>query len=179
MAEVTTLPHSATSSAASTVRGKRDRGTPTKQTPQQPKKRVSLRERERSLGCEQSVSTRLPLFPPIDRTPHRPKKRVSLREREHSVGCEQSVSTRLPLFPPKSACTWSLEEVKSLVEFVLFHADPIEKWPSHKRDEFWDSAARFVQRRSRATLRRTGKGIVMDNFLCLYQVLTYCRFGLP
>jgi hypothetical protein len=96
MAEVTTPPHSATSSAASAVRGKRDRGTPTKQTPQQSKKRVLLRERGRSLGCEQSVST------------------------------------RLPLFPPKSACTWSLEEVKSLVEFVLFHADPMDKWPSHK-----------------------------------------------
>ena len=99
---------------------------------------------------------------PTYQTPQRPKKRVSLRERERSVAREQSVSTRLPLFPPTSAGTWSLEEVKALVEFMLFHTDPTEKWPTHKRDDFWDSAARFVQRRSRATLRRTGKDIIFN-----------------
>ena len=114
MAEAATPP-------PSTAHGKRDRGTPTLETP------------------------------------HRPKKRVSLRERERTLGPQTTVSTRQPLFPPESPGTWSAEEVKALVEFVLFHGDPAEKWPSHKRQEFWDSAAKFVQRRSRATLRRTGK----------------------
>ena len=53
------------------------------------------------------------------------------------------------LFPPTLAGDWSVDEVKALVEFVLFRTDP-EKWLSHKRDEFWESAARFVQRQSYA-----------------------------
>lgn len=105
----------------------------------------------RAVGAKRDRST------PTGQTPQRPKKRVPLREREHTLGYAPPAGMRLPLFPPATPGTWSPDEVKSLVEFVLFHGDPVQKWPTHKRDDFWASAARFVQTRNHATLRRTGK----------------------
>ena len=53
--------------------------------------------------------------------------------------------------------TWSKEEDKALVEFVLFHSDPAV-WPSHsKKSKFWKDAATFVQQRSKASVQRNGR----------------------
>ena len=68
-------------------------GTTTEITLWHPKKRIPLRERERE------------------------RERKREREREQSSGCESS--SRQPLFANTSAGTWSLDEVKELVEFVL------------------------------------------------------------
>ena len=48
---------------------------------------------------------------------------------------------------------WRDAEIKTLVEFVLFHSAR-DKWPSHKQDSFWScaSAGLFVDKNSRATL---------------------------
>ena len=35
--------------------------------------------------------------------------------------------------------TWSPKQVRALAEFVLFHGDPVKKWPSHKRDQLYVS----------------------------------------
>ena len=129
MAEFTTPP--------TTAHCKRDRGSPTQQTPQRPRKRVSLREGVRSGELESAI-----------------------------------LGPRSPLFPPASAGTWSSEEVKALVEFVLFHTD-LNKWPTHKREGFWSGAASFVKKRSHATLRRTGKEKSSYSYtLCI--VLGHC-----
>jgi len=71
---------------------------------------------------------------PMKHPPRRPKKRISLREKEQSLERERS-SRRLPLFPQTSAATWSVDKLKALVEFVLFHTD-LDKWRG---------AASFVQ----------------------------------
>ena len=87
--------------------------------------------------CEQTT--------PMGQTPQRPKKRVPLREKDHTIGYVSSASTCLPLFLPATPGNWSAEEVKALVEFVLFHGNPVHKWLTHKQDDFWASAARFMQ----------------------------------
>ena len=81
---------------------------------------------------------------PTGQTPQRPKKRVPLREKDRTIGYVSSAGTRLPRFSPATPGNWSAEEVKALVEFVLFHGVPVHKWPTHKRDDYWASAARFV-----------------------------------
>ena len=50
---------------------------------------------------------------------------------------------------------WSQEEVKALVEFVLFHGQG-KTWPCHKREVFWKAAGSFVQVRSKSVRERTG-----------------------
>ena len=60
MAEATTPPPPSDRAAT----GKRERTTPTGQTPQRPKKRVPLREKDRTIGYVSSAGTRLPLFSP-------------------------------------------------------------------------------------------------------------------
>ncbi len=83
-------------------------------------------------------------------TPGRPK-----RERRR-------VPSRKQLFPvpepvAKFVDTWTKEENKALVEYVLFHGEP-NVWPSHsKGSKFWQLAAEFVQQRSGASTKRTGE----------------------
>ena len=57
--------------------------------------------------------------------------------------------------------TWSREEDRALVEFVLFHSDPAV-WPSHsKKSKFWTEAATFVQQRSKASVQRNGSSLIL------------------
>lgn len=82
------------------------------------------------------------------------------------VRARRCVSSKRELFPAlqksppplqPSVETWTEEENKALVEFVLFYGDQTV-WPSHsKKSRFWVDAANYVQCRSRATNRRTGK----------------------
>ena len=72
--------------------------------------------------------------------------------------------TRRQLFPvPEHSSvqytskeSWSEEENKALVEFMLFHSDP-SVWPSHsKKSKFWQEAALFIQKRTNTVFQRTG-----------------------
>ncbi len=70
--------------------------------------------------------------------------------------------------------TWSVEENKALVEYVLFHVGDPDTWPSHsKRSKFWKEAAEFVQQRSKALTKRSGKKekLIYDDSICI--VLIY------
>ena len=53
---------------------------------------------------------------------------------------------------------WSDAEIEALVEFVLFHSAG-DSWPTHKQDGFWSSAGEFLQKRTKNSMRRTGKNI--------------------
>lgn len=55
--------------------------------------------------------------------------------------------------------TWSEDEVKALVEFVLFHSNT-KAWPSHNHQSFWSNAAVYVKHRSSSTCKRSGKSFV-------------------
>ena len=69
----------------------------------------------------------------------------------------------VPATSSDMACkqTWSREEDKALVEFVLFHSDPAV-WPSHsKNSKFWTDAATFVQQRSKAFVQRNGSSLIL------------------
>lgn len=83
--------------------------------------------------------------------PHRPTKRVPLRQEGTAEGRR--------LFLPGSqakAAQWSENEMKSQVEFILFHCS-VEAWPTHKQDMFWKNAADFVKKRAKVTQARTSK----------------------
>ena len=65
----------------------------------------------------------------------------------------------------KAVETWSSEENKALVQFVLFHG-PEDVWPSHsKNSKFWSEAALFIQRAGRSTAKRTGSANLYHNML--------------
>ena len=99
------------------------------------------------------VNLKRPRGTPTLQTPQRPLKRIPLRE---SGGLQAQSSRRLPFFPQTSAATWSQEELKALVEFILFHCS-VEKWPTHKLQEFWRNAAEFIKKRTHASYSRTGR----------------------
>ena len=60
---------------------------------------------------------------------------------------------------PVSHAPWSEQEVKALVEFILFHT-PGDNWPTTKNDHFWRNAAMFVKERSCANVLRTSKVVL-------------------
>lgn len=51
---------------------------------------------------------------------------------------------------------WSDNEVKALVEFILFHSKG-DSWPCHNRMEFWKAAASFIKDRTNTPHCRSGK----------------------
>ena len=65
----------------------------------------------------------------------------------------------------KAVETWSSEENKALVQFVLFHG-PEDVWPLYsKSSKFWSEAALFIQRAGRSTAKRTGSANLYHNML--------------
>lgn len=63
--------------------------------------------------------------------------------------------------------TWSVEENKALVQFVLFHG-PEDTWPSHsKSSKFWSEAALFIQRTGGASINRTGNTCKLETIILL------------
>lgn len=107
---------------------------------------------------------------PTGHTPHRPKKRVSLREQEESGLQSGKSGRRLPLFTQTSLGTWSVDEVKALTEFILFYTE-VDKWPTHKREHFWKSAATFVQRRAHTTFVRTGRNLHKHMYILIFMYM--------
>jgi len=41
---------------------------------------------------------------------------------------------------------WTEAELEALTEFVLFHTSG-DKWPSHKQQNFWSAASKYVKQR--------------------------------
>lgn len=64
---------------------------------------------------------------PTGQTLSRPRKRIPLRDREADI----EVPIRCLAFSAEPPRQWSEEEIKALVEFVLFHGTR-EHWPIHK-----------------------------------------------
>ena len=62
---------------------------------------------------------------------------------------------------------WCDNEVKALIEFVLFHSSG-EKWPSHKQAVFWNSAGQFVKERSGSSLSRSGMFLIISMNLGIF-----------
>ena len=68
---------------------------------------------------------------PTGHTPRRPPKRTPLRVRDQ----QQQVERRRLSYeaePKSGPSPWTEEEIKALVEFILFY-EKDNKWPSHKR----------------------------------------------
>ena len=98
----------------------------------------------------------------LSTTPRRPSAsrvapdRIPLRERAQ-------IPRRRLFYPdgdstktPGAAGAWLGDEVKALVEFLLFHKKG-DTWPCHKREAFWTGAASFVQIRAKTSHKRTSK----------------------
>ena len=52
--------------------------------------------------------------------------------------------------------TWTDDENRALVEFLLFYG-PEDTWPSHsKSSRFWSEASLFVQQNGGSSAKRTG-----------------------
>lgn len=89
-------------------------------------------------------------------TPRRPRKRPPLRD----SGLQGSVrhlsfQDETHVHAVRSVVSWSKEELKYLVEFILFHGTG-QEWPTHKRTAFWEEAGSFVRRRARTSNIRSG-----------------------
>ena len=63
----------------------------------------------------------------------------------------------------RSVEPWTENEIKALVDFILFHGAG-EKWPTTKNDTFWRKAALFVKERSGVHTLRTSKYLSMNTF---------------
>ena len=50
---------------------------------------------------------------------------------------------------------WSENEVEALTQFVLFYTSG-EKWPAHKKTNFWTGASGFIQQRVGTAVTRSG-----------------------
>lgn len=82
----------------------------------------------------------------------RGRKRLEYSSLEQPLANLHIASDR-SIYVPLNA--WSTEETKALVEFMLFHSP--RKWSCTKEDNFWKSAATFVQDRAQRPQARTGK----------------------
>lgn len=92
---------------------------------------------------------------PANETPKQ-SKRIRLRERLMRPEVRRLTYSKQQCEISNALGTWSQTEVKALVEFVLFYAGTEERWPQHKRGQFWKSAGKFVHERSHSSGARTG-----------------------
>ena len=138
----------------------------------------SMANREDEQDCARSdfgrntpknLVSKRPRGSPTTYTPHREEKRVSLREINR---CEPTIQPRRLYVDGANSVgkeKWCDEELKALVEFILFHSSG-EKWPCHKQTEFWNSAGEFVRERSRSSQCRTGM-LLCISCICTYKIL--------
>lgn len=78
---------------------------------------------------------------------------LSSTKRQLFFSCEREKSPTASL----AVETWTNEENRALVEFVLFYSNP-NTWPKFsKRHKFWKELADFVQPRARTLTKRSGK----------------------
>jgi len=118
----------------------------------------------------ENESRKHPRGSPTLLTPQRAQKRVPLREivvngaRQLEQQLEQPLECNSVPGTQKTNEKWSDEELKALVEFVLFYSTG-DTWPGHKQTEFWSNAGTFVSSRSGATTTRTGMYMCCVNTL--------------
>jgi len=67
---------------------------------------------------------------------------------------------------------WSKLELRGLLEFVLFHGRG-DRWPQHKRGNYWSSAGHFVQKRAMtSSVRSAGTFIIsMQSIPMLFKII--------
>ena len=108
----------------------------------------------------------------IPNTPHRPRKRQPFNGAPSAKKCldftpvtcgKQSGNVR----------SWTDEEVKALVEFVLLMCDN-KKWPTHHRMHFWSCAGEFIQ--SRTCSRHLRSGSYMHYASILFSILLHSHY---
>ena len=101
-----------------------------------------------------------PRSSPTLHTPQRELKRTPFRQKMQDENFSRprvlSQCFVSPKQGPDKQEKWSDDELRALVEFVLFYSDGIT-WPSHKREEFWNSASEFVLTRAASGVCRSGK----------------------
>ena len=107
------------------------------------------------------------LSSPTGRTPRQRSKRMDLRHvtahsdlhepRRLLLGESSEQSDTPAILSQRTA--WSDGETKALLEFLLLHR-PGDKWPSTKNQQFWNSAAEFVELRGEGRIRRSGRFII-------------------
>ena len=93
------------------------------------------------------------------RNPIRPSRPHAARRLEFTLPkAEQSQETSTTSPHISVVETWSMEENKALVQFILFYG-PNDAWPSHsKTSKFWNEAASYVQQVGGSqSLKRTGR----------------------
>jgi len=104
-------------------------------------------------------------------TPHREQKRVPLREilaASNDLEPGGPEPRRLTYKNVNVKEKWCNDELKALVEFILFHSSG-ELWPSHKQEVFWNSTGEFVKERSGSSQCRSG--------MLLYNICLYIYIG--
>ena len=118
-----------------------------------------------------NVTLKRPRGSPTLCTPHREQKRVPLREiLAASNNLEPGVPEprRLTYTNVNVKEKWCNDELKTLVEFNLFHSSG-EQWPTHKQEVFWNGAGDFVKERSGSSQCRSG--------MILYSICLYIYIG--
>ena len=118
-----------------------------------------------------NVTLKRPRGSPTLCTPHREQKRVPLRE---ILAASNNLEPGVPE-PRRLTYTnvdvkekWCNDELKALVEFILFHSSG-EQWPTHKQEVFWNGAGDFVKERSGSSQCRSG--------MILYSICLYIYIG--
>lgn len=124
--------------------------------PFQPRARALSADFGMACNTPQKSATKRPRSSPTFLTPRRPRKRPPLRD----SGLQGSVrhlsfQDETHVHAVRSVVSWSKEELKYLVEFILFHGTG-QEWPTHKRTAFWEEAGSFVRRRARTSNIRSG-----------------------
>ena len=93
-------------------------------------------------------------------TPHRELKRTPFRQKMQDENFPRPRVLSQCFVRPKQGSDkqekWSDPELRALVEFVLFYSEGIT-CPSHKCEDFWNSASEFVRTRAGSGVCRSGK----------------------
>ena len=76
--------------------------------------------------------------------------------------------------PSRRAEPWGEEEIKALIEFILFY-EREDKWPCHKHSAFWKGAGTFIQVRCKTPHLRSGDYIFFPSAVFFFK-LAVCRF---
>ena len=109
-------------------------------------------------------------------TPHRPAKRRPLRERVEGVPAAPTARVSLLAeFQSRGRfISWSKEEVKALVEYILLMCNS-QSWPTHHRMHFWKCASEFIERRTNS--RHSRSGMYSPSLIIYHHVYLCSDFG--
>lgn len=82
-------------------------------------------------------------------------RRMSIHQ--ESPRSRSTVMQRRKLFPKdkRTQYPWSVEEIKTLVLFLMLHSDG-QSWMTHKDFYFWSEAGSFIQLQVHTSYKRSG-----------------------